>query len=145
MDGGFDPYGHMGGGHMGVGYPTHGGFGGGYGAPMGGMGGGPMQAPSGSWKAEAMLDEWVEAKRAKDYSAADAIRDELRSNGLDPDRLRPRGYNPPFRPPSGSAANEALLDEWVEAKRAKDFATADRIRDDLRAAGVDPDRHRPKG
>ena len=31
-------------------------------------------------------------------------------------------------PPTGSAATEALLDAWVEAKRNKDFQAADDIR-----------------
>jgi hypothetical protein len=35
------------------------------------------------------------------------------------------------------------LDQWVNAKRIKDFATADRIRDELRAEGIEPDKARP--
>jgi len=35
------------------------------------------------------------------------------------------------------------LDQWVNAKRIKDFATADRIRDELRAQGIEPDKARP--
>ena len=38
---------------------------------------------------------------------------------------------------------DAKLDEWVAAKRAKDYATADRIREELRMVGVDPDTVRP--
>ena len=43
---------------------------------------------------------------------------------------------------------EAKLDEWVRAKRAKDYATSDRIREELRGLGshgqgVDPDVERP--
>ena len=43
---------------------------------------------------------------------------------------------------------EAKLDEWVKAKRAKDFATSDRLREELRelgsrGMGVDPDLERP--
>jgi len=99
--------------------------------------------PAGSWWAEAELDRWVEAKRAKDYRVADDIRAELRKQGVDPDRMRPPGYKPTVIPPSGSAANEALLDQWVEAKRAKDFRVADEIRADLRRLGIEPDDLRP--
>jgi len=35
------------------------------------------------------------------------------------------------------------LDQWVQAKRIKDFAVADRIRDELRAEGIEPDKARP--
>lgn len=35
------------------------------------------------------------------------------------------------------------LDAWVSAKRIKDFAVADRIRDELRAEGIEPDKARP--
>jgi hypothetical protein len=38
---------------------------------------------------------------------------------------------------------EAKLDRWVQAKREKDYETADSIRYELRASGVDPDRARP--
>ena len=43
---------------------------------------------------------------------------------------------------------EGKLDEWVKAKRAKDFATSDRLREELRelgsrGMGVDPDLERP--
>eukprot|EP00930_Biecheleria_cincta_P084388 TRINITY_DN73873_c0_g1_i1.p1 TRINITY_DN73873_c0_g1~~TRINITY_DN73873_c0_g1_i1.p1 ORF type:complete len:324 (+),score=50.34 TRINITY_DN73873_c0_g1_i1:65-973(+) len=34
---------------------------------------------------------------------------------------------------------ERMLDEWVKAKRTRDFATADSIRAVLRAQGIDPD------
>tara|TARA_B110001452_G_scaffold221869_1_gene194540 strand:- start:711 stop:887 length:177 start_codon:yes stop_codon:yes gene_type:complete len=39
---------------------------------------------------------------------------------------------------------EQLLDQWVAAKRAKNFALADRLRGELRARGVNPDTARPK-
>ena len=35
------------------------------------------------------------------------------------------------------------LDRWVEAKRSRDFATADRIRSLLEAKGIKPDQARP--
>lgn len=39
---------------------------------------------------ENQLDQWWEAKQNKDWSTADAIRSELRSQGIEPDKLRPR-------------------------------------------------------
>lgn len=208
---------------------------------------------------EGRLDRWVDAKRAKDYATADAIRDELRSFGADPEVLRPVGGGPPPSglppalpphdgygryggpphggfggwpphggygggpphggygggpPPGGKGCGmewgadpwarggaelwgkggadpwgkggafgwapepdswakgkgggswdhgskgggdrdhdrarsgpdpwvEDQLDRWVDAKRAKDFKTADRLREDLRKNGVDPDKARP--
>ena len=38
---------------------------------------------------------------------------------------------------------DAKLEEWVSAKRSRDFATADRLRDELRASGVDAEAARP--
>ena len=38
-----------------------------------------------------------------------------------------------------------MLDEWVQAKRAKDFVTSDRIREALRARNVDPETVRERG
>ena len=49
---------------------------------------------------------------------------------------------PPVDRPSTEEL-ELILDDWVRAKRAKDFDTADRIRDGLRAQGIDPDIERP--
>merc|ERR1740121_1984788 len=45
----------------------------------------------------------------------------------------------------GAGNVERQLDEWVEAKRAKDFRRADSIRDDLRTKGIEPEEFRPKG
>eukprot|EP00962_Isochrysis_galbana_P035553 scaffold12197_cov90-Isochrysis_galbana.AAC.1 len=46
------------------------------------------------FNAEVELDKWVAAKRAKDFATADAIREKLRANGVDPDRARPRDHFP---------------------------------------------------
>jgi RNA recognition motif-containing protein len=40
---------------------------------------------------------------------------------------------------SFDAETEQMLDQWVQAKRSRDFATADSLRTVLRAQGVDPD------
>merc|ERR1712207_66691 len=36
------------------------------------------------------LDKWLVAKRSRDFTTADAIRDELRSMGVDPEEVRPK-------------------------------------------------------
>jgi len=46
---------------------------------------------------EAMLDEWVEHKRARDFDQADSIREELRNRGIDTNAERP----PPGKGGSG--------------------------------------------
>ena len=42
-----------------------------------------------------------------------------------------------------SAEDDAMLNRWVEAKRCRDFGTADRIRSQLEAKGIKPDVVRP--
>jgi len=91
---------------------------------------------------EARLDQWVEAKRNKDFAMADAIRDEMRSRGIEPDRARPSDKELQ-RTMQVDAVTEAKLDQWVQAKRDKDFATADAIRAEMRAVGLEPDFLRP--
>merc|ERR1712187_267892 len=92
------------------------------------------------------LDEWLAAKRSKDFATADAIRDELRATGIDPDTVRPPGWEVKANGgKTGDAWMDEQLDKWLIAKRMKDFATADAIRDELRAMGVDPDTVRPRG
>mmetsp|Transcript_41163 Transcript_41163/g.68446 ORF Transcript_41163/g.68446 Transcript_41163/m.68446 type:complete len:340 (+) Transcript_41163:162-1181(+) len=168
---------------------------------------------------EKMLDNWVLAKRGKDFPTADRLRDQLRAKGIEPDKARPPDRNsqpssagtpglaitslqqispaltqpfvapppPPSMPPDQLAAllamqqqdsasdllgqqtahdsqadgkkdwqtlnntgvkqyddeTEKLLDNWVLAKRGKDFSTADRLRDEIRAKGIEPDKARP--
>eukprot|EP00931_Biecheleriopsis_adriatica_P068032 TRINITY_DN42076_c0_g1_i1.p1 TRINITY_DN42076_c0_g1~~TRINITY_DN42076_c0_g1_i1.p1 ORF type:complete len:367 (-),score=76.21 TRINITY_DN42076_c0_g1_i1:73-1173(-) len=74
------------------------------------------------------LREWRAAKARKDFVTADALREELREHGHDPDK-----------PPRAYADDERLL-RWREAKAARDFDTADAIRSELRAEGIDPDK-----
>ena len=100
----------------------------------------------GNPETEAKLDEWVSAKRQKDFVTADRLREELRAQGINPDQARPINGPPGGYPPSGrSPAIEAKLEEWVQAKRVKDFTTADRLREELRAQGVNPEVVRPVG
>eukprot|EP00746_Dinoflagellata_sp_MGD_P074879 gnl/MRDRNA2_/MRDRNA2_30187_c0_seq1.p1 gnl/MRDRNA2_/MRDRNA2_30187_c0~~gnl/MRDRNA2_/MRDRNA2_30187_c0_seq1.p1 ORF type:complete len:104 (-),score=29.18 gnl/MRDRNA2_/MRDRNA2_30187_c0_seq1:132-443(-) len=85
--------------------------------------------PSGSNKTEALLDKWVEAKRAKDFEQADMIRDDLKNQGINADDMRPD--------------RKTLLDQWVEAKRARNFWRSDQLREALWAQGIDPEEQRP--
>ena len=103
---------------------------------------------------EAKLDDWVAAKRRKEFELADRLRQELRNEGVDPDRARPPGHVASGGGPGAATAAavaaaaaviEAKLDEWVSAKRRKEFGIADRLREELRQLGVDPDRARPAG
>ena len=91
---------------------------------------------------EGLLDRWVEAKRSKDFATADKLREELRARGIEPDQVRPNNKKGPA-PQTFDDETERKLSQWVAAKRAKDFATADRIRDELRTQSVDPDKVRP--
>ena len=201
----------------------------------------PPGGSSYSASIEARLEEWAAAKRTKDYTTADRVRDELRAKGVDPEKVRPfaqggyggggghrsaapaappppayappYGYPPPphhphqpppyhapppagydsyhdsyhqpppphyphYPPPyhqqpppyheptppapsyhasysggggGGGGGGGALLDpymaarleEWVAAKRVRDYPTADRLREELRAHGVDAEALRP--
>eukprot|EP00930_Biecheleria_cincta_P094513 TRINITY_DN8567_c0_g1_i1.p1 TRINITY_DN8567_c0_g1~~TRINITY_DN8567_c0_g1_i1.p1 ORF type:complete len:490 (+),score=93.10 TRINITY_DN8567_c0_g1_i1:88-1557(+) len=95
-----------------------------------GMGAVPAGGSTGSPEIDQMLDEWVKAKRMRDFTTADSIRGVLRAQGIDPDTVRP-------------ISTDAMLDEWVKAKRMRDFGTADSLRAALRAQGIDPDTARP--
>ena len=55
------------------------------------------------------------------------------------------GEERPRREPKLSPEIKEQLDQWREAKRAKDFTTADRIREELRAKGIEPDSLREEG
>ena len=126
---------------------------GGYGGPGAGVSSGSALDPT----TEAALDQWVEAKRRRDFEAADAIRRELiNGRGVDPNVYRPKDWAGWCRRPDGGSSTaegvpriqdeetEEMLDRWVEAKRAKDFDLADAIREELRVhKGVNADRARP--
>merc|ERR1719401_2551902 len=105
---------------------------------------GEAQSSTGDDWTEQQLDKWLVAKRSRDFVTADAIRDELRGMGIDPDTVRPRGWeHQAGNGSTGDALTEQQLDQWVAAKRQKDFATADALREELRAKGIDPDTVRP--
>ena len=100
-----------------------------------------------------LLDAWVGAKRMHSFEAADRIRLELLAHGVDPNVHRPRDWAG-WKMEAGrvreaidrvhDAQTETWLDQWVEAKRNKFFALADRIREDLRQQkGVQADKARP--
>ncbi len=118
--------------------------------------------PSYDAETEAKLEKWVGCKRRKEFAEADAIREELRADGIDPDKARPAWptgapasrpaavhppayHAPPPAAPTWSAGADfqEMLDRWVEAKRQRDFTTADALRHQLRLAGIDPDGARP--
>merc|ERR1712217_583533 len=67
--------------------------------------------------------------------------------GVDPDTVRPPGWELQAGGSgyTGDPATELQLDKWLSAKRMGDFATADAIRTELRAMGIDPDTVRPPG
>lgn len=97
------------------------------------------QQPKGnSAHIEDELDRWEDAKRNRDFAQSDAIRDRLRSIGVDADVERGHKRDKP-RARGHVAEVERELDRWEEAKRNKDFATSDAIRNQLRSQGIDAD------
>jgi len=82
---------------------------------------------------EERIEEWKEAKARADYEAADAIRAELRAEGVDPDKRRRTGGS------RRETSAEDKIRQWQDAKARKDFSAADRIRSELRAQGIEPD------
>lgn len=47
---------------------------------------------------QARLDEWVRLRRANDYAAADALREALQAEGIEPERARPESRPRPTLP-----------------------------------------------
>jgi len=92
---------------------------------------------------QAQLDEWVAAKRDKDFARADNLRNELRQMGVEPDSARPSPKDVPRGSMTYDRQTEAKLENWVEAKRNRDFGTADALRNELRAQGIEPEDARP--
>merc|ERR1712176_967534 len=54
------------------------------------------------------------------------------------------GGSQPSTGVTGDPYTDEQLDKWLVAKRSRDFATADAIRDELRGMGVDPEKVRPR-
>ena len=52
-----------------------------------------MEAPTISPDDHVKLDQWVNAKRARDYPTADQLRAELEAHGIKPDQARPSPYD----------------------------------------------------
>merc|ERR1711924_100304 len=69
---------------------------------------------------EAKLDQWLIAKRSKDFASADMIRDELRAQGNDPDTVRPRGWTASAASGAGAGAGTGKTgDAWTDEQLDK--------------------------
>ncbi|EOD25358.1 hypothetical protein EMIHUDRAFT_235206 [Emiliania huxleyi CCMP1516] len=79
-----------------------------------------MSLPPLSKEMEDKLEQWVAAKRQRDFETSDRIRAEMKDAGM-----------------------EDKLEQWVAAKRQRDFETSDRIRAEMKDAGVNPEEYRP--
>ena len=106
---------------------------------------GPLDAAT-----EAKLDRWVAAKVARNFALSDRIRNELYEAGVDPAKVRQHESHTWSGGLSSSkgrgpfdAPTEALLDAWVVAKRARDYASSDDLAARLRAMDIEPAVARP--
>ena len=108
-------------------------------------------------EAEALALQWKEAKSLKNYALADGIRSQLREVGIEAEDLAaelgrggrsggggssmPTMATEPSRSSSRSTMSrsqaEALAMRWRDAKSSKDYTTADSIRTQLRAVGIE--------
>merc|ERR1712232_272811 len=90
--------------------------------------------------------EWLEMKAATEERAASGMDEDIDLEALFGDKQEePEGGG--YKRPSErllDAETEKKLDEWVEAKRRRDYEVADRIRAELKAAGVDAATERPQ-
>eukprot|EP01062_Namystynia_karyoxenos_P014537 TRINITY_DN15236_c0_g1_i1.p1 TRINITY_DN15236_c0_g1~~TRINITY_DN15236_c0_g1_i1.p1 ORF type:complete len:345 (+),score=39.13 TRINITY_DN15236_c0_g1_i1:65-1036(+) len=115
-------------------------------------GGAARPQGGGSAKADAierLKERWVAAKLERDYMLSDSIQVELRHLGVYTDEswlreARPSSDQPPQQRRGSTGVVDARLDAWHAARRARDFSTADRIRSELRAVGIEPDGTRPR-
>lgn len=114
----------------------------------------------------ANVEKWCRAKRGHDYETADHIRGELEKEGIDIEYENPAkyGFNVPrewgwrFKKQLGKFSSHPSADDgvpgvklglegrpltqieirWIKAKKDKNYATADRLRDEMRAQGIQP-------
>ena len=79
-------------------------------------------AATGDTEVESLLDQWVGAKRSRNWVVADDLAKELEQLGVNPQEARPDPRRAMREAgPQGplDAATEAKLDEWVAAKVAR--------------------------
>merc|ERR1712048_1255583 len=101
------------------------------------------------------LNEWHAAKDQKNWTVADRIRQRMRDRGIEPDKLpRPQGTmtggygaqhkssttrSAPYGNSTFDRHTEKQLDLWWDHKQKKHYEAADKIRQQLRAQGIEPD------
>ena len=66
-----------------------------------------------------MLDNWVEAKRRRNYALSDQIRDKLKERGIKPDEARPAGGDAADWTCICGARNWARRDECFKCQAAR--------------------------
>ncbi|MCA9242046.1 MAG: hypothetical protein KDA37_17670, partial [Planctomycetales bacterium] len=83
-----------------------------------------------------VIDLRAESRQAKNFTVADAIRDGLKPTGI---TLEDRSGGTEWEGGSDEALNgvmQMLIDLRADARKNKDFATGDAVRDRLKEAGV---------
>lgn len=94
---------------------------------------------------EQQLDQWVEAKRNKDFTVADSIRVELRRKGIEPDEVRPasRDFQPALMQASGSSNNNSNNSAALAAAASLVAPLVDAISSALQERGLGPEHLQP--
>merc|ERR1712096_72764 len=88
---------------------------------------------------EAKLERFPAAIRNQDFATADAIRNELRAKDIDADTVTAARTAPALgHAMRYDAETEAKLERFAAAIQNQDFATADAIRNELRAQASMP-------
>merc|ERR1711933_27345 len=85
---------------------------------MGRGGKGSAKAKPGPYdpETEAKLDQWVQAKRARDFQTSDAIQAELEAQGIDTKAARPDPRKAGGNPMGGGGGAWDGLDPWTMMK-----------------------------